>query len=224
MAARLLIREPATERRLATLAAVKSDLSITGSGNDAALTALIDQSSEQIAIYLGISYADDASITLALESITETIRVSDISDTLSLGRFPVVPDSAIITENGVTLTPGQDFEVLGAWGIVRRLAGDSPISWTRGIITAEYDAGWIVPDSATVDPPMISNLPITIEMACREVCKSYWSIRLRDPAIKSETDVGVYSVTFMDAPSEQNGALTMTARAMLESYRRIWIG
>lgn len=220
------VEKPASSRRLTTVANIVADLGID---DETMAAGLLDYASTAISQYLGAAQARDGSITIALESLSETIRQEDCSDTIYPGRFPIVAGSARVLENGVVLTEGNDFEIIAGGGLRRIVMNGMPISWQRGVVAVAYDGGWVVPDMVNVDHPEqgpTRNLPETIEMACRQLCQFRWSSGLRDPSIKSETDVGVYSVTYVDsiADAASGGSLPPWVRGMLEPYRRIWIG
>lgn len=220
------VERPATSRRLTTLANIMGDIGIS---DEAQASALLDYASTAVSQYLGAATAKDGSITIALESLSENIRQELCSDTIYPGRFPIVVGSARVLENGVVLVEGTDFELIGGGGLRRIISQGLPFKWQTGVVQIAYDGGWVVPDMVNADHPEqgpTRNLPETIEMACRQLCQYRWSSGLRDPSIKSETDVGVYSVTYVDsiADAASGGSLPPWVRGMLEPYRRIWIG
>ena len=85
---------PATSSRLTTLDAVKRELSIAGTSEDARLLAYVDQASAVISDYLGRP--------LGQETVRETLRLSASSETIMLSRWPVVSVSSVV-EDGATL-------------------------------------------------------------------------------------------------------------------------
>jgi hypothetical protein len=78
----LVIIDPATDRQLVTLDAVKNELQVTGSADDAFLSDLIDQASAAIETW--------CNRTFATERVRETIDQSTVTDSLMISRFPVV--------------------------------------------------------------------------------------------------------------------------------------
>lgn len=109
--------------------------------------------------------------TLLLESLNESIRVTDcITKTIKLARKPVAAVISV-TERDVTLTPDTDFEFDGAEGTVTRLCSGDVSTWAEGKLVIEYDAGF--------DP-----VPDDLKALAAQLAGGYWADAGVDPQQK----------------------------------------
>jgi hypothetical protein len=167
---------------LTTLAAVKADLGLSGTEDDALLADLINRASAMIMSYCGRAFAREA--------LSETFRPSCRLPNLMLARRPVVSDGLAVTEAGETLA-SADWELDARSGLLYRLDGaDGRIDWPAAKIVVTYAAGYILPGTAGAD------LPADIEQACLSIVKGLWFARDRDPLVKNLTVDGVGSETY----------------------------
>ncbi|MCW2246209.1 hypothetical protein M2352_001800 [Azospirillum fermentarium] len=109
----LTVITPAVSQQLTTLAAVKTELKLSGTADDDWLSEVIDRASATIRRWCGR--------TFALETVRETFRLLAPTETLSLSRWPVA-SIVSVSETGNTLTAG-DYETEDDVGFVYRLTG-----------------------------------------------------------------------------------------------------
>lgn len=199
----LEIVTPASSTRLTTLDAVKADLGLSGSANDDALGALIDQFSNAIAAWCGR--------TFGAATVRETQDVSRLCDRRSilLERWPVIAISSI-TVAGEALA--SDAYVLDATKGELLFRGDSTrfTLWPVGETIVVYSTGYALPDDDD------RTLPHDIERACILMVRSAWTSMGRDPALRSEESTGVAIFTYFAA---QGAGLSLEAQALLAPYR-----
>jgi len=198
----LTIITPATSSDLTTLAAVKAELGLTSSADDAKLSDYISQASDAIANYCNRAFAR--------EEVEETIRVSHMQGSLTLTRFPVSSVSTIV-ESDEELTTG-DYEIEADIGSLRRLRNDAPATWCRGKIVVTYEAGFLLPGESG------RNLPTDIERAAIMLTLRYYSTDAQAQLLRRETIEGIGS-TEMFAPSASG--LPIEVEALIERYRQI---
>jgi hypothetical protein len=224
------VSTPAATTALTTLANVKAELSITGTDEDAYLTAKIARVSAQICTYLKVPTAGDGTRTLGRETLVETIRrdrplgydpgwtgtyldrfgPADSGRTrLLLSRRPIVLVTSVV-EDGTTLDASA-YEVDGAAGILTRLSSDMLAAWAARKVVVTYVAGWKLPGDT--GPTM----PGDIEDAAIRLIKTGRFARERDPGIKSETIPGPITTVYQDATSE----LPEDVTALLDPYRYV---
>lgn len=194
----LAVLVPATSSRLTTLDAVKRELAIAGTSEDARLLAYIDQASAVIADYLGRP--------LGQETVRETLRLSASSEVIMLSRWPVVSVSSVI-EDGATLA-AADYEIDRSFAY--RLFDDERASWPAVKIAITYVAGYDLPGS----------VPAAIERAAMQLVTSMNSARGRDPSLRSESVDGVGSQSWLD-PRNGGGPLPDGVVALLNPYREV---
>lgn len=206
----------ATNKRLTTIEAVKSDLGITGNAEDVKLERLIDRVSSMIARYIGVPAASDGSATLALETLSESFRESPwlrgSRRSLILARRPV-PEIVSITI-GDAIIPADGYELDGAAGILRRADGCAvPFSAAAGLRTVvEFKAGW------TLAPETNPTLPPDIEGAAIGLIRAARFSQERDPAIKSEWTTDIERIDYWVGQIGQNGAFPPDIASMLDPY------
>jgi hypothetical protein len=175
----LIIIDPATDRQLVTLDAVKNELQVTGSADDAFLSDLIDQVSAAIETWCGR--------TFATERVRETIDQSTVTDSLMISRFPVVEVYSASIAGADTDVATLEIE---DGGFVYRTVDGSRRSWPVGRTVIEYDAGFALPADAT------PTLPTDISRAALLLVKQAYLGRNRDPLIRIEESDGVGSTTY----------------------------
>lgn len=208
-----------TARALTTLAAVKADLGVTGTDSDAQLTELILQASDMIADTVGARRTEAGDFGLGRGTYQEVFRLNARTwPFLLLAQWPAVPGSLSVVLDGTGLIEGVDFEVRCASGIVYRLAGSGLTDWRGDAVTIGYEAGWILPDQATVDAPR--TLPTPLELAARVCCRHHWAGLLRDLTIRRETVPDTYSVEYSEDAMRAATALADAVEALVRRYRR----
>lgn len=191
------VLEPATDRRLTTLAAVKEELRIADSSNDILIQNLIDQASAYVEHY--------CNRTFALQKYKETVAAHG-GLYLALSMRPVI-DVESVKENGQLITD-YVLETPDS-GLLYRKAGwgwNPMLNWVitwqplpnADIQTYEvvYTAGYILPNGTG------RTLPYDIERACIEIIKGWYVDIEAGRRIQSES-IGDYSVTYArDMPTD----------------------
>jgi uncharacterized phiE125 gp8 family phage protein len=191
---------PATSIDLTTLAAVKDELRLTSSADDAKIGGYIEQASRAI-----VSYCNRV---FAREEVEETFRVCDMQHSLTLARFPVASVSALV-ENDEELATG-DYEIEADIGTLRRLRDDEPSRWYRGKIVVAYTAGFLLPGESG------RNLPHDIERAAIMLAAHYSVTDARLDMFRRDVQEGIGSYErFAPSPS----GLTAEVEALIERYR-----
>lgn len=203
----LTVIVPATSQALTTLNAVKAELGLSGTGDDAWLADTIARTSATIRRWCGRAFA--------LETVRESFRLPVSTEVLSLSRWPVV-SVVSVTEDGDTLAPGA-FETEDDTGFVYRLTGsNSRRDWPAGKIVVEYRAGYVLPGNSD------RTLPEDVEAACIALCIRAFHAKGRDPALRSyqNPDVESYSLLDPDKTAMIDG-LPADVAGRLWSYRPV---
>lgn len=178
--------------------------------------------SDEIVTYLRFPRADDGAIaTLGRETYVETLRYVAGEYELFLTRRPLASVSSL-TEDGVALASGTDFQINKQTGVLERLNGDEITAWRADKIVATYIAGYILPeDAGTRDLPYEIEEAAIHTIAARMADLNPASI---DPEVKSETLVDVYSATYAVGGTSARtfgdaGSLPHRAAALLAAHR-----
>lgn len=198
---------PATNLKLTTVAAVKADLGITGSDQDAQLGTLIDQYSAAI-----VGWCDRP---FALETVRETLFERCRSDGLMLSRWPIVSITSVAID-GTTLNPA-DYVADKVTGILyRRSATAHGAYWPAGESVVEFSAGYILPgdDDRT--------LPHDVERAAIMLVKGALAYSRADLAVRSIEVQDIETVNFWNL--NQGGDMPLHIQGLLSGYRRLAIG
>lgn len=195
------ITAPATERKLCTLAALKQELSVTGSAQDAALEARIVEASRVIESYCRRVFAR--------ETVREVFRRTHI-DELNLRRYPVTTVTSLEID-GTTMA-GTDYELDAEAGQLWRLRDDCRIQWCAGKVTAVYSSGYVLPGLPNPD------LPEDISRACVLLAAATELSEGRDPMLRSDSAQDVGQTSWLD-PRAGMEALPPQVAGLLEPYR-----
>lgn len=204
--ANLTVTVPASERDLATLAAVRSELGIIGTDQDADISVRLRQASAAIE-----SFCDRV---FARETVQEVFRLECSAAQIALRRTPVV-ELASIVEDGAELDPA-DYEADLDRGIIYRLCSDRPQPWGGGKLVVTYTAGYLLPG---VDG---ANLPADITMACLQAVVAGYQAKGRDPMLRSESIDGTAAYSYLD-PRDGNAGLPPQVASLLMPYRAIYV-
>jgi uncharacterized phiE125 gp8 family phage protein len=165
----LTVITAASSQDLATLAAVKAALGITGTTEDATLAPLITAASAAM--------AKACNRVLVEETVEESLR-SHGTASFTLERYPVTSITTI-TEDGTVLVDA-DYEADLAAGIVERLWSDRIGCWARGRTVIRYIGGY-----------SLTTMPGDIVQALVATVASFRSQAARDPLLRAEetTDI-----------------------------------
>lgn len=204
----ITVTTPAASTELATLAAVKNDLAITGSADDATLESLIDQASAAITTW--------CNRVLARETVTETFRLGRKVSSLILTRLPVGTINSV-AEGADTLV-STDYEVDSEPGILRRLdAAGGYMDWPGVVIAVGYDAGYLLPRDAG------TTLPGDIERAAITLVTRLWHLRGRDTTVKSVSYANKSDIAFGIGGIADSDGLPADIANSLRGHRAVTI-
>jgi hypothetical protein len=194
---------PAASTRLTSLAAVKADLSITGTASDDALLALIDQFSGAIARWTGM--------TFGTETVRETFDISRLCDRRSilLDRWPIASITSV-TVAGTALATDAYVADLNKGELLYRGTSTRFDLWPIGETSIVYTSGFVLPGAEG------RTLPHEVERACIVMVRQAWAGMGRDPSLRSEEVDGVATLTYFAAHGD---ALSLEAQALLSPYR-----
>jgi hypothetical protein len=172
---------------LVQLARVKQEFGITGTTDDALLTAKIAEASDDVAAALGF--------VPWLETVSETFWHEgqfEYPEYLILNRTPVT-SIASVTVDGCVLDPSR-YRLDAATGLLYALSASGwPEYWQiqQGAVIA-YAGGYLLPgqDGRT--------LPAGIEGAALSLMQSFWAARGpgRDPNVRSEETQGIGRIEY----------------------------
>jgi hypothetical protein len=164
----------AADQLLVTLANAKADLGITSSDDDAYLTRLIAQCSDDIARYCGRVFKS--------ETVDDTFYLSASQKVLILQRYPTASISSV-TVDGVALSSTY-YTFDPATGIVYRLDDNlKVIDWSYDKVVIRYAGGY-------------TSIPTSLEAACVAYVKARKAARDRDPALRAEKIPEVYEAQY----------------------------
>ncbi len=189
----LIVTSPSPRRDLATLSAIKRELGLAETGEDAFLTDLIAQASSAI--------ETECRRRLVREDVVETVLGRGRA-LLMLSLTPVVSIEAIHVD-GVALDASAWRLISPEAGLLHRRDG-----WEKCLVEIAYTGGFGLPD----DPDR--TLPAVLERACIETVKAWYAGRDRDPSLNGES-AGGYHASY--APAR---GLPDNVRDLLLPWRR----
>jgi hypothetical protein len=195
----------ATDRKLTTVAAVKADLGIVGTDQDARLGGLIDQYSAAI-----VGWCDRP---FALETVRETLFERCATNGLMLARWPIVAVAAVSIE-GIALDPADFIADKVAGILYRRGTTIRGEFWPAGESIVEYQSGYVLPSETE------RTLPHDVERAAIMLVKNAFFAVARDPAVRSEDIEGVGTTTWFAASGSAIDGMPLEVQGLLASYRR----
>lgn len=206
-------------RNLTSRSAVKTALRISDTDSDSLIDALLPRVSSMIVAWCRLARdVAGSKPTFA----RETLRATWYAQTLGRGpdiflpwRAPVFSVDAV-TEDGVALSAGSDYVLLGAkGGRIMRLSDGSPSEWSGSKIIVTWKAGF----SPTAT--LAANIDPTIEAAAIEQLKALLFAADRDPAVRSESVPDLASKSYSVPGGDVMGAsaLLPSVRDMLAPWR-----
>ena len=185
---------PATPAAWVTLADVKAVLGVTGSDQDARITALLATASEQIEKYTGC--------LVAQREVTEFAYPEDQIDVFVLSRYPVSALTSFhIDDAAETLT---DYRLAAAQGMIRRKDGTAITGREFKFV---YSVGWAA-----------GNVPAALVEAAKQLVKELYNADGRDSAVRRESLPDAGEVEYRDDHMmfKSNGiALPVTVAALV---------
>ncbi len=218
----LTVITPAADQNLVSLADVQDELKNTASADVAFLTRAIRQASVSIANYCnrvflaetvseefrgrGAFYAFYGSGQY-LASLADGSNAQHAGDPIMLARTPVASVTSV-TEDGILLTAGTDYEVDAARGFLRRLFAGLERQWAFNTLVVVYVAGYA---SGAV--------PDDLQDAALRLITARYRARGRDPLMKSSEAQGLGRQEYwVGAPPSVKGGFPQEIAAILDSY------
>lgn len=209
MQTNLTVLTPADSYDLTVLDTVKSELNITDTSQDAALSVLITQASGECAAY--------CSRVFGRETVQETFRADaierqrqEVQEKFILRRYPLESVTSVVID-GETLDPTL-YESENDGSLYRLDSSGNEISWRFRKLVVVYVGGY----------ELLGGLPSSIERATINLVKLMQSATSRDPLVKQESipGVGEWQYWVGGIPGSV-GNLPPDIQAMLDPYR--WI-
>lgn len=174
----LSIITPAASNDLTTIAKVKTELGITGTAEDARLTALVVEASAVIAAWCGRT-------GFGRETLRQTERLTGACEAIRLDR-DLAPAVTSVTVDGEALLAAE-YELDGS--LLYRLSDTYRIAWVYGVVVVDYQAGWTLPSGAPAD----------IDRAAQDMVVGLYRAAGRDPSVRQEMVEGIGSTSYFDA-------------------------
>lgn len=211
--------QAATATQLATLAALKAELSITSDAQDTQLGSYLDQASSLI--------ADFTDRTFPQTVWSETFRLrGQRRRTLCLKHWPVATIvSLTVDQQLIDLTADVlDCDQAGLLHAVPELHGCDDSGWWAHHVVVVYQAGYVLPGQAPSQATGTTiagevALPATLTRACLDAAKGLYHSSDRDPLVRSEAEQGIGSTSWLD-PQPTAGGLPIGVAASLAGYCR----
>jgi len=202
---------PATASALTTKEAVKTELGITGTADDAFIDSLILQASSAISTY--------CSYTFGVETLRDTYRYGwatnyrEDDSFLLLAKTPVIAITSVLVDNAAYVAD-TNYYFDGDAGMVYRLIANARENWNFNVGVIEYTAGYVLPGSPN------PTLPGVVERACIDMVKLGVANRSRDQQLRSEQIMDVVTRTWYPTTSETSGGLPSSVAATLDYFKR----
>lgn len=217
-----------TDHALTTLATVKEELGVSGSGDDDFLNRAINAASDAIRRYCDrIFYYE--------EDIEESVRGFG-QTRLIVSRTPIVGTISSITYEGTALdTTTYSVEDANA-GIIYREYG---FNWTaqlgggalgeglpgteKSSYVVTYTGGYYTPKQYDDDSGEDRSLPWDLEDACIQLVTARYRAKGRDPRINQER-LKSWQANYGTMTTDRTHQIPMAIRAILNPYKRISSG
>ena len=181
---------------IATITEIKTRLNITGSGDDAVLTQVLEQIDQAIKTYL-----DRNVESLAYDEYVDTSEGLH-RDRYFTKDFPIEAESVIVTDNDTIWVEGTNYDVDYINGIINFYTLPT-IGFKK--LRVQYTAGYEA-----------DGIPKDLKMAVINASCTLFNNR-KQTGIKSES-LGDYSVTYAD--SNSTDGLLDDVSNILDKYRR----
>lgn len=191
-----ILDAPATD--LVSLSDTKAHLQVTGTDDDATISALIARASAAITSYIGAP--------VLAGSYRETVEAGHGQAYLILTRTPVTTVTGV-TVDGTALAAGG-WRLDAASGLLARTSDSRSRPWeTRAVVVVEYDAGY-------------AEAPADIQQAALTLIAAAWAERGRDPALRS-ISIGSINLGYFGGDNLPSIA---SVAPLLAPYRAVSIG
>lgn len=210
MAITIKVGPPTDLVALASLSDLKSDLNITDDTQDADLARRLLEASAAVLAYIGRPVlASDWRDILDLQRDQPRIG-------LVLGRYPVTA-LKVVSINGTAL--GDD-EIASVFGSMDTSSGmlyppeNGPTLWHPARYVITYTAGYMAPGADGAG----GTIPLDIQRAVRITASASWHDADRNPNLKSESEQGIGSTSWVTTAAG-TGGLPQDAANLLSAYR-----
>ena len=200
----LTILTPATTNHLTSVDRVKTELSITGSAEDAKILSFISEASGLVTAYCGRN-------TFGVQTVRQTERLSCSRDCIIMA-LDLDPGIDSVTVDGTALA-GTEYELDGSL-LYRLDASDKRVAWDGGTkVVIEYDAGFV----------LLTTLPEAIERAAIDLVVGMYRGAGRDMAVRQEVVEGIGSTSYLGTSA---GSVPLSAERLvaLQRFRLVSIG
>ncbi len=190
---------------------VAAGLAEDDGSRDPELTALGERLAEDVSTACRIVSDGVNPPTLRSETVRDTYRLKSNTGSLILSRR-FVSSLISVVESGTTLT-ADEYELDAEAGLLKRLSGDTEISWPSGKHVVDYIAGF-------------TDVPASLSGVVKDEAKLRLSESERDPAVKSETTEGIDSVDYWvgDLPNTSDSALSDSNMRRLSRFTNYYVG
>lgn len=210
MAITIRVGAPPDQAPLASLSDLKSDLNIADDTQNADLTRRLLEASSAVLAYIGrpILSSDWRDII--------DLRQGQPSISLILGRYPVTQIKAV-SINGTAMASDDltnVFEVMDADAGMLYPQDSGSCLWHPARYVITYTAGYSPPAADGTG----GTFPLEIQRAIRITAAASWHGSDRDPNLKSESEQGVGSTSWV-ATASGTGGLPQDAANLLAAYR-----
>jgi len=196
------VTSPAAQTSLLTIEELRAAAGVTGSSQDAALTALGLQLSEAIASSCGVAWDGEHTRTLLSEGCEEAFTVRRPSSRLRLARRPVTAIASVTVDGDVI--DSAEYEIDKASGLLSRVCGD----WPCGKTVVAFTAGF-------------STAPGALKLAASKLATALYSETGRDPNLKRVDIPDVMEKEFWVAPTN-DPLLSTEIQDLLAPYKQVW--
>lgn len=194
---------------LVTLAIVKDELNVTGTGDDAKLRRYIASASLAISSYCNRVFAQ--------ETVVDTFDLARArlqyfgEASLQATRWPVISVSSVIQAD-TTLEAGTDFRVDSDAALLYRLnASGLDTSWLSSPVVVTYDGGF-------------ATIPADLQDAAIRLVRGRWFAKDRDPLARSVSIPGVQDIQYWVPTGSDAGNMPSDVVDLIDGYRVPLVG
>lgn len=199
---------PAVGLPLALLSDLKADLGISDDLQDARLQTLLLDASDMVVAYIG------RPVLSATWRDVIVLGADDQRGALTLGRYPLSAIMAFsINGNAWSSDDIAGLPFNPDAGMIYPPDGGA-VSWHAGHYVITYQAGWR-PSSTDNDGAAIAGtVPRMVQQATRLTAAGLWHASGRDPALRSESEQGVGSTSWVTTTPGAGGLPQAAADAL----------
>lgn len=185
-----LVVSVANANPFVSLADIKTFLGVSGSGDDALLTVMLDTACQNIELYCNTIFAQ--------RTVTEQIWPEDPMMTLILGRSPVISLTSLTIDSAAQSNLSTDYYLSLAAGFLKRVDG----AYIGGNNPALSRDGFNVLAGTTMQIVYVAGyatIPPAVVEATKEFVRDLYLAKDRVAGVKSESLTDVGSITYADS-------------------------